>query len=335
MVPAYGNVSGRCRRGMASTIRAGGVRLCDNIKSRANPDVQCVFSASHGNYCSRHYKNPRPFKKKMTETEQPTRYNPRQQKALKRIQSFWRRRAPYMRFRSQGPAVNARDLAVNDTELYSMENVNTIPSLYFISFSDARKGIWIFDIRTLVHSMATGYPSQNPYTRTEFTERAKGIIHRRIEWLRSRKYQILHTNTDVLTPEQAWKQIVLDIFLKIEALGYYVSCEWFHDMNASAHTVFYKKLFDLWTWRLGLTRAQQEEIVPGHASGAQRLFRIDVSDTLEKSKVWWQKKNISIIEAFITRAQDKEKQKMGALYVLMALVQVSPPAAQALPWIVP
>jgi hypothetical protein len=105
-------------------------------------------------------------------------------------------------------------------------------------------------------------------------------------------------------------------------------------MSVSAHLTFYKKLFDLWTWRLGLTRAQQEEVVPGHASGAQRVFRIDASDTLEKSKVWWQKKNIGIIEAFITRAQEKEKQKMGALYVLMALVQVSPPAAQALPWIV-
>ncbi len=319
---------------MASTIRVGGVRLCDNIKSRANPDVQCAFSASHGDYCSRHYKNPRPFKKKVFTTEEQTKYSPRQQKAFKRIQSFWRRRAPYMRFRSQGPAANAHDLAVNDTELYSMDNVSTIPSLYFISFSDVRKSIWIFDIRTLVHSMATGYPSQNPYTRTDYTDQAKGLIHKRIQWLRSRKYQILHTNTDVLTPEQAWKQIVLDIFLKIEALGYYVSCEWFHDMNVSAHLTFYEKLFDLWSWRLGLTRAQQEEIVPGHASGAQRLFRFDLSDTLEKSKVWWQKKNISIIEAFITRAQDKEKQKMGALYVLMALVQVSPPAAQALPWIV-
>jgi hypothetical protein len=33
------------------------------------------------------------------------------------------------------------------------------------------------------------------------------------------------------------------------------------------------------------------------------------------------------------RFEDKEQNKMGVLYILMALVQVSRPAARALPWI--
>lgn len=320
---------------MSQTTLVNSFRTCHNIKSRKNPDVQCPLSATHGDYCSRHCKNPHPFKLKTVELDRQRIYTIKDRKAIKKIQALWRRHASYRRFRLQGPAMNALDLAVNDTELYSLDKVSTIPTPYFISFSDVRKVIWIFDIRTLVHSMATGFPSQNPYTRDELTERAKGLIHRRIAWLRSRKYHILHVNTDILTPEQSWKQVVLDIFLKIEALGYYVSCDWFHDMSIEAHTIFYRKLHDLWMWRLGLTRAQQEQIVPGHMSGGtQRVFRIDISDTLEKSKGWWEKKNIAIIEAFITRAQDKEKQKMGAMYVLMALVQVSTAAARALPWIV-
>jgi hypothetical protein len=57
-------------------------------------------------------------------------------------------------------------------------------------------------------------------------------------------------------------------------------------------------------------------------------------DAFDKTKAWWEKKNLALIEAFIGRAQDKEQRKLGAMYVLMALVQASRPAARALPWIV-
>jgi hypothetical protein len=39
------------------------------------------------------------------------------------------------------------------------------------------------------------------------------------------------------------------------------------------------------------------------------------------------------MEAFVTRAEDAEHQKMGVMYMLMALVQVSRAAAEALPWL--
>lgn len=238
------------------------------------------------------------------------------------------------RYRLQGPAMNALDLATNQTELYSLDAIASIPKPYFISFADTRNCIWAFDIRTLVHSMATGFPSHNPYTRDTLLDKAKLVIHQRIEWLRSRKYQILHVNSEVLTPQQAWNQKVLDIFLKIEALGYYVSCDWYHAMKAGEHTIFYMRLYSLWNWRLGLTPQEKERIVPGHLAGATRLFRFSPEDTIDKSSAWWEKTSLALIEAFITRAQDKEQHKMGALYVLMALVQASRPAAAALPWIV-
>ena len=316
---------------MDATV-ADAFRKCHNIKSRVNPDIQCPLSATHGDYCSRHYKNPRPYHGK-TKVVLRT-YTRAEHASIKKIQAIWRKYAPLRRYRLQGPATNAIDLATNQTELYSLDSIAAIPKPYFISFADARKCIWAFDIRTLVHSMATGFPSHNPYTRDTLLDTAKARIHRRIQWLRSRKYQILHVNTEVLTPEQAWNQNVLDIFLKIEALGYYVSCDWYHAMSAAEHTVFYARLFQLWNWRLGLTPQEKERIVPGHFAGGRRLFRFPPEDTIDKSRGWWEKTSLALIEAFITRAHDKEQHKMGALYVLMALVQASRPAALALPWIV-
>jgi len=317
-----------------NSVLAGDFRKCRNIKSRANPDIQCPFLAIHGDYCSRHFKNPRPFKVKSPRIEPMRIYTRKDHAAAKKIQLMWRLLAPLRRYRGQGPAANANHFAVNDTELYNLQPISQIPQVYFMSFADERKCIWAFDIRTLVHSMATGFPSQNPYTRDEMTSIAKARIHARIDWLRARKYHILYIDTDVLSPEQTWNQAVLDVFLKIEALGYYLSCEWYHQMNIGDHVKFYKKLYDLWEFRLGLTRAEKEKVVPGHINGAQKLFKFDPNELLEKSKSWWQKRNLSLMEAFVTRGEDKERRKMGAMYVLMALVQASHPAAVALPWIV-
>ena len=37
------------------------IRVCANIRSRKHPDVQCIYTASHGDFCTRHYKNPTRF----------------------------------------------------------------------------------------------------------------------------------------------------------------------------------------------------------------------------------------------------------------------------------
>ena len=303
-------------------------RKCLNGKSRANPDIQCTLSASHGDYCSRHWKNPKPFRK----SPPPTRVFSRSDKvAIKKIQTFWRRHIPLYRYLQQGPAANSYSLAVNDTELYSLDSIHTVPKHYFISFSDERKSVWAFDVRTIVQTMATGFPSENPYTREKLLDRAVERIHSRIAWLRSRKYPILHMNNDVLTAEQTWNHTVLNIFLKIEALGYYASCDWYHKLTLSQHMSFYNSIFVLWEYRLGLTRADKDRVVPGH----ENLFRFQPSDMPMKSAHWWEKNTLTIMEAFITRSPEKEQQKLGAMYVLMALTRVSRRVAEAFPWLMP
>ena len=313
-------------QGRMAAVLSPEFRLCKNIKSRANPDTRCPFSVTNGDYCSRHYKNPRPFVRIPTEIQRT--YRRSEHQAAKSVQAFWRRQAPLKRYRVQGPAANCWEVSTNDTELYTLGPISTIPPIYRMSFADERKMIWLFDIRTLVHSMATGFPSQNPYTRDEFTANTKDRIHARIAWLRSRKYHILHINTDVLTADQIWNQAVLDIFLQIEALGYYVSCDWYHQLTTVDHCNFYKKLYDLWEYRLGLTRAEKEKIIPS----AHAPFPYEPG-SLKKTKGWWDKKNLLLIKSFITLGQGKEQKKLGAMYVLMALVQVNRSAAQALPWI--
>jgi len=302
-------------------------RVCVNIKSRANPDIQCHLSATHGDYCSRHHKNPKPFSK--PPRREVRIYTRGDKTAVQKLQKFWRLHLPLYRFRRQGPAANDITLATNDTELYSLDPTTTIPKHYLITFSDDAKSIWAFDIRTIVQTMGNGFPSQNPYNRGEFSEAAKKNIHARIAWLRARLYPVLHMNTDILTEEQCWNHKVLDIFLKIEALGYYASCDWYHKLTLTQHISFYRTLFQLWEFRLGLTRAEKDRIVPEHVN----LFRFHPDEAPVKTGHWWEKNTLALMEAFITRSSEKEHQKMGAMYALMALARISRKAAEALPWL--
>lgn len=307
-------------------------RPCKNIKSRKNPDVQCPFPAIQGEFCCRHSKNPRRFippivKREVTRADHAT---------ANQIRLWWLRCAPLHRYRTQGPAANDLSLSMNTTELYTLGPIGTIPPIYRFSFASATpsKTLWMFDIRTLVYSLAKGVPQINPYNREPLGPAAIEKLHARVASLRKRKFQIEYMDTDTLTPDQLWNQRVLDSFLRIESLGYYVSSDWFHSLGQPDHCRFYERLQGLWSYRLGLTPAMRELVVPGHSVGRGSLFPLVAVDYYDKSLRWWQTMSIELIEKFIGRAADSENRRLGAMYVLMAFVQVSRPAARAMPWVV-
>jgi hypothetical protein len=310
------------------------LRKCANIKSKKHKDQQCSFAATQGDFCSRHYKNPSRFVPKMPLIPEKMLTRSGHQ-AVVRLQKIWRKWIVYQRFRRQGPAANWHELASNQTEVYSLEALDSIPKSYFFSFADDKKNIWAFDIRSLSHLVTEGNEITNPYTRVSISSSVLKKIHSRILWLRERKFPILHAIGENMTPDQIWNQKVLDVFFKMEALGYRASCRWFDDMDLSDHSNFYRRIHRLWNYQLGLTHQEKEGIVPGYNAGATKLFR-QTPDRIESQLHdlrWWRRMNLNLILEFLTKAPQKSQQSLGALYVLMALVQVVPEASEAYPWV--
>jgi hypothetical protein len=301
-------------------------RHCINVKSRRKTDVQCPLAATHGEFCSRHYKNPHRF----TKSQQQRVYTRSEHTAARKLQIFWRNRYALIRFIQQGPAANAINLATNDTELYTLDPITTITPLYFFSFADEKKNIWAFDIRSFAHLMAGGKPPSNPYTRESMATLTHKRLRNRLAWLRRRNYSIIHIQTEQLTAEQFWNQKVLDVFMKIEAFGYLVNCEWFQGLSHIGQRNLYATLFNLWYIKLGLTTQQKRTIVPGHQNA---LFKFAPTQNEHRDVKWWAKINLTLIDAFISRAEDIENRKLGATYVLMGLVEASEDAAEAFPWL--
>ena len=319
--------------GYMDTAEVNSVRTCANIKSRRHPDKQCEQAASHGDYCFRHWKRPHRYVPLLE--SQPKRLTRQSVRDVNKLCLWWKKVAPLRKFLFQGPAANDMSLAHNESEVYSMEPVSQIPSLYFFSYADTNKNIWAFDIRSLSHLMASGRPLSNPYTRESFSEPVIEKIRSRITWLRNRKYPLLYVQGEVLTPEQHWNQRVLDVFMKMESLGYLSASSWFEQLTIKENKFFYKYLYDLWTFRLGLTSQDKESIVPKSSRLEGKLFKHPPEFLMTKNHDirWWQKVNLNTMTSLLTRSSDKSKQALGALYILMALVQVSDDAAEAYPWI--
>jgi hypothetical protein len=307
---------------------------CKNIRSRKHPDTQCQFQAPPGKeFCSRHQKNPRPFA--AAPTPPATR---RQTTAAILLQKIWRHRQARRRFSQQGPIACCIELANNETELYTLEPVTAIPLPYRFTYCDQKGHFWAFDIRTLREYMAKGARVKNPYTCDEFPETTMQALNKRVKYLLEKKWALSHVTEDALTPDQLWRQHVLDVFLTIEGLGYLVNCEWFLELSVLDHREFYKFFYNLWHYRLQITQAERDKILPGWRRADRNPFTMRPDEiqilTVGKPQKWWRKRNLHVIQVFVTAAAEKERRSLGALYSLMSLVAVSEAAAEAFPWLV-
>lgn len=311
------------------------VRRCASIKSRKHRDAQCPYAATQGDFCTRHSKNSIRFVSALPTAflDKPT--TRAELQAVRRLQKFWRRWSAYARFRRQGVVANCLDMAQNQTEVFSLDPLQTIPRFFLFSLVDEQKKAWVFDIRSLGHMITEGDELLNPYTREPIGSRTLHKIHQRAEWLRARKYPLLYATGENLTAQQIWNQKVLDVFFRMEHLGYRASCRWFEDMTPMDHEDLYRCLHHLWYVQLGLTQQEKEAILPGHNAPLTKVFRHN-PDKLQggiHDLTWWRKHNLHLIREFLTRSPNKAQQALGALYVLMGIVQIVPEAARAYPWV--
>lgn len=303
--------------------------LCHSIKSKKNPTVRCVSKATHGDFCARHRKS-----KILWAVPKKTYVITRKQNAaIEKIYTWWiwygRRNARKI----HGPATFVPEVSQNDRDIFNLEPLGKIPLMYHFSYQDSNKHIWTFDLRYLTQMLHYGNDLKNPYSQELLPS---PIIKRLQEYTQNlirHKIPVLYTDSQTLTPEQVWNQKVLDVFLKLNSMGYAANLVWFELMTLRQHHSFYTSLYNLWTHNLGLTHVQKEVLIPAYDSGRAPLFRWTPEAIRNQELKWWRKNNLSLMNTFLTRGKDRAIQSTGALYILMALVQSSPGAAEAFHWL--
>jgi len=310
------------------------VRQCANIKSKKHPDVQCKYTASDGEFCSRHIKNPSRFQEAKSLIIKPS--SKKQIQAAKIIQNMWRSRVGFLRFSNQGPLTACPELSDNKTDVCTLDSVTTIPLLYRWSYADSKKHLWLFDIRSLsmMRSQDTKIHVANPYTREALSSKDLDSFLKRCKQLRSHKYCLLHVNDIDLSPEQLWYQTLLDLSMKYDSLGYHLSLEWLDKINVAECYILYYELWDLWSYRLQLPDNLKQQVVPDWNREETLLFKWRPSEVQNRrDRTWWQKNIITLLDRVVC-ARDKEHRTLGALYGMTAFALACPKVRDAYPWLV-
>ena len=309
--------------------------LCASIKSKKNPHLQCASAVTEAGskWCSRHRKSQITWTSK---APRPPSFTKRQKTAGAALTSWWRLYGRLHLRKQHGPALFAPDVAQNQKDVYTFDSITTIPLAYHFSYADERKLVWVFDVRFLSQMMMYGKEHRNPFSQELFPSALIQRLEAHATRLRAKKIPIVYIEKDVLTPSQAWDQKVLDVFLKLHSHGYGANVLWFESLTVRGHEIFYLHLYRLWNITLGLTSTDKERIVPGHNCGRTPLFRWEPAVITSRSQElkWWRKQSLGLMNAFLTRAKEKEVRGCGALYILTALAQTHPGAAEVFPWLV-
>jgi len=303
------------------------VRKCWNIKSRAHPDVPCTRSVffDGGDYCSLHYKNPRPFKK-------PCLLSLLRPKQIARLRRFFQRcklKCGLLMASRQGFASANPSIANNPTELVSMDSVETIPIYLRFSFVE-HSNHWLFDIRSLMAErrriMESRTPFKNPYTSIPFEPDVLERIQRSIAWLYARRYQL---SQEMSLEHATYEQKLVELCFLIDSHGYLTNLHWFMNLNLANVRQFIDGLNIMWHHALGLTHEERLAIVPGWNATTVNLITPITTTSVAKAL-----DTLAItLLALLKAAPNRDSRGLMAVYIITALTTVSPGARRAFPWI--
>lgn len=308
------------------------IRQCANKKSIKHPDIRCPLKATHGEFCFRHYKNPRRFEsvKGACAADElvSSSFSPTAEAAVKTIQRAWKLQGALKRVGRHGLGLFNRDASQNDTEVTTMEDITSIPAMYYYSYRDSEGKLWSFDIRSLIGIASHSTAIENPYTREKLGEPALVRFHELVGWLRRRKFSTQFLEEGEMTETQLWNQRVLDVFLKLDKLGFTTNLDWFHDLKRNQLARFYAEIYYLWKY-LPLKKEQKEIIV------SDGVFKGTPENVISKSHDirWWQEEVLSIIDAFCSQGKDVSSRTSGAMYIMRCLCVVGDKYADAYSWI--
>lgn len=233
----------------------------------------------------------------------------------------------------KGPAFFTRD-CTNETDFFTLEELKEIPESQFFSYKDKDGFVYGFDICSLYNMIfIEKMEKKNPYNRKDFPS---DIINNllsinKISKILGYKLNVIIDNTiENLSQEKKIELKTLEIFQKIDELGFITNPQWFLSLSRHRLKIFLNELIDIWNYRAQLSQETKRKVEPQRGNPFYN-FNIPVILTKEKEQI--QKKMLQIMEIFITRGQTREDRALGVYYVLGALTMVCHNAANSLPWL--
>ena len=270
-----------------------------------------------------------------------------------KFKSYLRRKLAMLR----GPALKNREICINDTDFYTLDPIRDIPDTQFFSYEEkcgVKMCCYGFDMASIFNlilndnsvdtianlnrrlSWTTYNESSNPYNRSVIPlDITQNIFVLNGDEGANNGNIVIELPQDVLTPQQRYRQNVLQLFQTINSLGHYSDPDWFLVLTYQQHITFLRELIDIWNYRAELSYSARVAIYPPngnpfpqHVMGwlTHQFYSYLTMENIISI-------NMTIIERLTITAVLESDRCLGANFVLCALTLVSIPAREALPWL--
>lgn len=288
--------------------------LCKAIikkKGKGNTNIQCRYRSKNGyEYCGIHlklYKNENKNKNVLH---------------IIKIQSMVRKWLIYRRRR-----VNNRE------DIASCQNIFLIPSQYYFEYQD-NNIVYAFDIRTFTQLLSNS--NINPYNLQPFDNSVYNKYNMRVEYLQSKNY-LIEYEEEILSEENEYKQLLLEVFQLFDKLGHYTNTEWFEKMTIYELIDLYISTKDMIYYRAQLSYDMIAILFPSGVFTRSYDYNMCMNSPSGSVSSKKRRLQIEILGDYIkilTYARDMNDRKLCANLLLSAFVEISPNAAISLSYLV-
>jgi len=230
----------------------------------------------------------------------------------------------------RGFACYNRDICVNQTDFYTMEDISDIPNNEFYSYTDDNKFTYGFHIDSIWELIKKKKNKiLNPYNRDLFKEDMKD----QVTVLHKIKKQNVKVDKNKISLQLLVKSKCIDLFSKIDMFGYQTHIEWIYNQSPVTLRYFYRKLVNLWNYKLGLSYDLKDKILPlGDLININRNIS-NPSITSNNNKYKLLDKILVVLDALVTQSSNLDDRNMGAIIILHALAEISNDCVTSNPWL--
>ena len=228
--------------------------------------------------------------------------------------------------KTRGEAVYKRCLCVNDSDFNTLDPLNEVKMNEFYSYTDNKKFIYGFHVDSL-HELFKRKKGRimNPYNREYFPEYVRTDIIN----LRKLKKPEIQDKQQKICIELLVKGKCVDVFGKIDILGYHTDINWLYNASTMTLKYFYKKLIYYWNHKLGMTNTIKNNILPSGdvINGNTGIVRSNMSKYKLLDKI------LDILNLTVSSAVDANDRNVGCILVLHALSEISRECVESNSWL--
>ena len=247
------------------------------------------------------------------------------------IQRYWRGYFQRKFNNLHGPAFIKREICINDTDFFTLDDCKSIKYENFFSFKDDLGYIYGFDILSIYNLfIKKGTNTVNPYTNKIFPPNILNNLKNIIKYNKifDIDFDLTLNKDESYLKKQQLELRVLSLFQVIDSLDNYTQINWLLDLDKNKLIRFIRELYDIWNYRADLSQNVKREICPPNGNPFKEF---NVNHLLHYSYNYLLKNILFILENFVKKGINRDSQILGSWYVLSALTLVNQEAAEALP----